>query len=95
MTVENAKNFFQRMQDDSSFSKTFMEMSGEERQEYRLGSGYDFTPEEWQQAVDEIQAVENNEELSEKELETIAGGIDYRSFGGIGIYGSIYPDFFR
>jgi predicted ribosomally synthesized peptide with nif11-like leader len=86
MTIESAKAFYQRMTEDNTFRAPFEEASTkEERQQLIKDAGYDFTADEWQQAMTEIQAADSDEELKEEELEAIAGGI-------IGlIYGSIPP----
>ena len=87
MTIESAKAFYQRMTKDDIFRTPFEEASNkEERQQLIKDAGYDFTADEWQEAVIEIQAADSNEELSEEALETIAGGTSK-----ISIYGSISP----
>ncbi|WP_019503882.1 Nif11-like leader peptide family natural product precursor [Pleurocapsa sp. PCC 7319] len=86
MSIESAKAFYQRMTDDASFRTPFeAELSKEERQQLIKDSGYDFTAEEWQQAMTEIQAARSNEELNEEELEAIAGG------AVAAMYGVVFP----
>jgi predicted ribosomally synthesized peptide with nif11-like leader len=87
MTIENAKAFYQKMTDDSDFRTPFEEAStNEERQQLIKDAGYNFTADEWQAAVAEIQATDSNEELQEEELEAIAGGVQ-----AIAMYGVIWP----
>jgi predicted ribosomally synthesized peptide with nif11-like leader len=87
MTIENAKAFYQRMTEDSDFRTPFEEAStNEERQQLIKDAGYDFTTEEWQEAVAEIQAADSNQELQEEELEAIAGGVQ-----AVALYGVIWP----
>jgi predicted ribosomally synthesized peptide with nif11-like leader len=87
MTIENAKSFYQRMTEDSDFRTPFESASTkEERQQLIQDAGYDFTANEWQAAVAEIQAADPNEELQEEELEAIAGGVQARA-----LYGVIWP----
>jgi predicted ribosomally synthesized peptide with nif11-like leader len=87
MTIETAKAFYQRMSEDNTFRKPFEEASTkEERQQLIKDAGYDFTADEWQEAVAEIQATDSNEELQEEELEAIAGGVQ-----AVAMYGVIWP----
>ena len=93
MSIESAKAFYQRMTEDDAFRTPFEEATTkEERQQLIKNAGYDFTADEWQAAMTEIQAADSNEELEEEELEAIAGGV-------AAIYGSIWPrditDWFR
>ena len=85
MTIESAKAFYQRMTEDDDFRASFEEASNkQERQQLIKDSGYDFTADEWQAAMTEIQATDSNEELQEEELEAIAGGINpMPKYGGI------------
>jgi predicted ribosomally synthesized peptide with nif11-like leader len=87
MSIENAKAFYQRMTEDSDFRTPFESASTkEERQQLIKDAGYDFTADEWQEAVAEIQAADSDEELQEEELEAIAGGIQ-----AVAMYGVIWP----
>jgi predicted ribosomally synthesized peptide with nif11-like leader len=87
MSIENAKAFYQRMTEDRDFRSPFESASTkEERQQLIKDAGYDFTADEWQAAMTEIQATDSNEELQEEELEAIAGGIRAGT-----IYGVIWP----
>lgn len=85
MSVESAKDFYQKMTEDDAFRTPFEAASTrEERQQLIRDSEYNFTAEEWQEAVIQIQAASSDEELNEEELEAIAGGV-------AAIYGSIWP----
>ena len=85
MTIESAKAFYQRMTEDNTFRTPFEEAPNkEERQQLIKDAGYDFTADEWQEAVTKIQTTDYDEELKEEELEAIAGGV-------AAIYGSIRP----
>jgi predicted ribosomally synthesized peptide with nif11-like leader len=87
MSIESAKDFYQRMTEDSNFRTPFESASTkEERQQLIRDAGYDFTTEEWQEAITEIQTADSNEELQEEDLEAIAGG---KSFAAI--YGVVWP----
>jgi predicted ribosomally synthesized peptide with nif11-like leader len=87
MSIENAKAFYQRMTEDSEFRTPFEEASTkEERQQLIQDAGYDFTADEWEEAIAEIQAADSNEELQEEELEAIAGGVQ-----AIAMYGVVWP----
>jgi predicted ribosomally synthesized peptide with nif11-like leader len=87
MTIENAKAFYQRMTEDKDFRTPFEEASTkEERQQLIKDAGYDFTADEWEEAITEIQATDSNEELQEEELEAIAGGVQ-----AIAMYGVVWP----
>ena len=81
MSIKSAKAFYQRMTEDASFSAPFeADMTYEERQKLIKDSGYDFTAEEWNNAISEIQVTRSNEELKEEELEAIAGGTPLVNF---------------
>ena len=93
MSIESAKAFYQRMTEDTSFRTPFeAEITKEERQQLIKESGYDFTAEEWQQAMTEIQAASSNEELKEEELEAIAGGGIRLRPDAVAMYGVIFSD---
>jgi predicted ribosomally synthesized peptide with nif11-like leader len=84
MSIESAKAFYQRITEDNDFRTPFEEASSkEERQQLIKDAGYDFTADEWQEAVAEIQATDFKEELKEEELEAISGGWT--------IYGVVLP----
>jgi predicted ribosomally synthesized peptide with nif11-like leader len=87
MSIQSAKAFYQRMTEDDAFRTPFEEVSTkEERQQLIKDAGYEFTAEEWQDAVVEIQDTDSNEELQEEELEAIAGGVQ-----AVAMYGVIWP----
>jgi predicted ribosomally synthesized peptide with nif11-like leader len=86
MTIESAKAFYQKMSEDDTFRTPFEEASTkEERQQLIKDAGYDFTADEWQEAVAEIQATDSNEELQEEELEAIAGGVGLHPAADYGV----------
>jgi predicted ribosomally synthesized peptide with nif11-like leader len=88
MSIESAKAFYQRMTEDSDFRTPFESASTkEERRQLIKEAGYDFTTDEWQAVVTEIQAADSNEELQEEELEAIAGGIHPAAD-----YGVVFPE---
>jgi predicted ribosomally synthesized peptide with nif11-like leader len=92
MSIENAKAFFQRMNEDVDFRTIFESaLTFKEHQQLIQDTGYDFTADEWQSAVTEIQSDVCNEELKEEELEAIAGGASNR--GGVAKYGSVSPSY--
>ena len=79
MSIENAKAFYQRMTKDLEFIEPFKSASTqEELQQLIQDSGYDFTVEEWQAVVGEIQTAVSDEELQDElqdeQLAAIAGG---------------------
>ena len=84
MTIESAKAFYQRMTEDDTFRTPFEEASTkEERQQLIKDAGYNFTADEWQEAMTEIQAADSDEELKEEELEAIAGGVQAVAMYGV------------
>jgi predicted ribosomally synthesized peptide with nif11-like leader len=90
MSIENAKAFFQRMNEDLELRTIFESASTlEECQQLIQDIGYLFTADEWQAAMKEIQADASSEELKEEELEAIAGGKHKPSTGGS--YGNPRP----
>jgi predicted ribosomally synthesized peptide with nif11-like leader len=75
MSIENAKAFYQRMTKDLEFRTPFESASTqEELQQLIQDSGYDFTTDEWQAAVAEIQTAVSDEELQDAQLAAISGG---------------------
>lgn len=74
MTIESAKKFLQKINEDDKFHTLFKSASTNKEQKQLIkNSGYDFTHEEWQQVLTEIQEDNLSEELTEKELKAIAG----------------------
>jgi predicted ribosomally synthesized peptide with nif11-like leader len=85
MSVESAKAFYQRIIEDDAFRSPFETASTkEEKQQIIKDAGYEFTADEWQTAMNDIGIAKSTEELSEAELEAIAGG-----FIGVAIYGVV------
>lgn len=84
MSIESAKAFYIRMTEDDAFRES-LEVASTNKQRRQLiqDAGYDFTAEEWQAAITEIQASNSEEELNEEQLEAVAGGA--------ATYGSIWP----
>lgn len=74
MTVESAKAFYKRIDVDEAFRTQFQNAtSNDERQMLVQNAGYNFTPEEWEAAITEISA-SDNQELSDAELAAVNGG---------------------
>jgi predicted ribosomally synthesized peptide with nif11-like leader len=93
MSIENAKAFFQRMNEDVDFRTIFESaLTFKEHQQLIQDTGYDFTADEWQEAVTEIQSDVCNEELKEEELEAIAGGASGRAVTHYGNVGDRYDE---
>jgi predicted ribosomally synthesized peptide with nif11-like leader len=89
MSIKNAKAFYQRITEDSDFRTPFESASTkEERRQLIKDAGYDFTTDEWQAAIAEIQAVDSNQEIQEAELEAVSGG-----FQAVAIYGVVLPNY--
>jgi predicted ribosomally synthesized peptide with nif11-like leader len=67
MSIDSAKAFAERLATDEVFRNQVRgAKSDEERQALVQAAGYSFTPEEWQSVASE---------LSEQELEAVAGGV--------------------
>ena len=74
MTIESAKKFFQKINEDANFRISFSSAStNKEQKQIIKNSGYDFTYEEWQQVLTEVQGDNSTQEFSERELKAIAG----------------------
>jgi predicted ribosomally synthesized peptide with nif11-like leader len=85
MSIENARVFYQRMTEDNNFRSLFeTALTKEEKQQLIKNAGYEFTADEWQAVMTEIEGTDFNEELKEEELEAIAGG-----FIGATMYGVV------
>ena len=85
MSIESAKAFYARMTTDTAF-RTPLEQatSKEERQQIMQAAGYDFTSEEWQAAIAQIQASNSTEsELSDAQLEAVSGGVALQAMYGV------------
>ena len=67
MSIESAKAFLERLENDEDFRKNVGQIAtAEERIEYVKTAGFDFTKEE----LDDV-----TEQLSDNELDKIAGGV--------------------
>ena len=75
MTIESARDLYQRINEDADFRASLEAASEEEKKQLIKDAGYEVTCKEWKQAIAEIEAVDPNQELSEEELEAVAGGI--------------------
>ncbi len=68
MSIESAKAFVERMKNDEDFSKEVGEKSSpENRMKFVKESGFDFSKEE-------LETVQEKMQLTEDELESLAGG---------------------
>lgn len=68
--------------------------SKEERKQIMQAAGYDFTPEEWQAAIAQAQASNStNDEITNEELEAVAGGGLIPPIQGVAAYGVVSPLF--
>ena len=76
MSLESAKLFIEKMKTDSEFREKVVALkSREERKSFIEKEGYDFTKEEFEQAKKEyINNAKSESELSEEDLENVAGG---------------------
>jgi len=76
MSIESAKAFLERARNDEDFRKELEEqVSAEERIKFVKAQGFDFTKEE-------INSL--NEELSDEELDGVAGGGSWCRMGECG-----------
>ena len=71
MSVENAKKFLNKMDQDPSFKKSLQNITREEGKKILQKEGLQFTQDEFIEAYNEAKG----SELKEKELAKIAGGI--------------------
>jgi predicted ribosomally synthesized peptide with nif11-like leader len=92
MSVESAKAFYERVATDEAFKEQLRDAaSDDERRAMIRTAGYDFTPEEWEVVIDQLREI-NDRELSEVELETVAGGVLPFPVGmPVGVYGPVFP----
>ncbi len=71
MSVENVKAFIEKLNSDETFRNRITEASDDEaRLNIARDAGYEFTVEEFNQSV----VAQQDEELSEDQLEAVAGG---------------------
>ncbi|BDI19764.1 hypothetical protein ANSO36C_55660 [Nostoc cf. commune SO-36] len=77
MSIQNAKAFFNAVLTNDNFrSQLQSPKTNEERAVAIRAAGYDFTPEESQQLLNQIiQAAAISNSLSEAELEAVSGGL--------------------
>lgn len=82
MSQESAKAFYEKLQQDEELAHKVQNLKNQEAiKEYIKNElGYDFTLEEIQQVI-----FENNPELSDEELEAVAGGVSDDMIYGISI----------
>ncbi len=96
MSIESAREFYERVATDKAFKEQLQNAtSDDERRASIRAAGYDFTPEEWEVVIDQLTEI-NDRELSEAELETVAGGVLPLPVGmpvsmPVGAYGGVFP----
>ena len=84
MSVESAEAFYQRVTTDEAFRTQLQSAASEERTAIIQEAGYDFTPEEWEAATAQIlEATEVDRELSDADLESVAGGVSMVALYGL------------
>jgi predicted ribosomally synthesized peptide with nif11-like leader len=76
MSIESAKDFYQKITTDETFRTQLQNTASEERIALIQAAGYDFTPEEWEAASAEI-SESSNHELSDAELTEVSGGFRF------------------
>ena len=76
MSVESAKAILEKIKNDSEFGAQLEAESDEtKRIQFMKDAGFDFTKEEFKQAAKEMAAAAGiSDELSDDELEAVAGG---------------------
>ncbi len=76
MSIESAKSLYNRLLNYEEFRTQIDEIEGEEeRRQFLQAAGYEYTPEELEAAKTELlESISSNEELSDRELEGVAGG---------------------
>lgn len=78
MSRQSAVAFLERLSSDEEFAsevkETLASTEGEERRDAISDLGYDFSDEELRKALEETDAEQKSGELSEEELESVAGG---------------------
>ncbi|MCA1991903.1 MAG: Nif11-like leader peptide family natural product precursor [Coleofasciculus sp. S288] len=93
MSTENVeKFFFQDVENDSALQASLKAASDSgsfAQQAVQLGQekGYSFTAEEVEAVMTAIETYSDEEELSERELESVAGGGFSQGFGCVGFRG--------
>jgi predicted ribosomally synthesized peptide with nif11-like leader len=87
MSIESARSFYERVATDEAFKEQLQNAaSDDERRASIRAAGYDFTPEDWGAVVAQLREI-NDRELSDAELETVAGGI----LPIVPVYGPVFP----
>lgn len=75
MSIESARAFYERMITDEGFRIQYQNaVSNDERREFVLAAGYNFTPEEWEITLAQISQSADSE-LSDAELTAVSGGV--------------------
>jgi predicted ribosomally synthesized peptide with nif11-like leader len=84
MSFESANEFYQRLATDDEFRNQLENVSSDDRMTTIQAAGYDFTREEWETVVNgAISSIQAEGELSEADLETVAGGLRiFPMYGG-------------
>ncbi len=74
MSIESARAFYERIVTDEVFKTQYQNaVSDDERREIVLAASYNFTPEEWEAAMNQI-SESSDEVLNDAELEAVSGG---------------------
>jgi len=73
MSIESAKSFLERMKADADFKTKVLSLpsTGDERKKFVMGSGFDFTFAELQQASTTV-ALKEDDQISPEDLDQIA-----------------------
>ncbi len=75
MSLQAAKDFLQKLQSEQELKAKFQNAADEDaRHQLAKAAGFDFTLEEFKQAVKEMLASGEDEELTADQLKKIAGG---------------------
>lgn len=81
MSIKSARAFYERVVTDEPFRSQLQNAPGDdERRAIVQAAGYNFTHEEWQATTKQMQESDAIDmELSDVELEEVAGGVIYGS----------------
>ncbi len=83
MSIENARAFYERVATDEAFREQLRNVANDEQgQNIIQEAGYDFTPEDWNMMSEQL-SQSNESELSDAELEAVAGGFFVPMYGGV------------
>ncbi|MDD2901326.1 MAG: Nif11-like leader peptide family natural product precursor [Syntrophales bacterium] len=78
MSIQAAKDFLKKIETDHALQEKLKAASGlESRQQIIQAAGFDFTLEEYKQAIEEAAAAAGKQ-LTAEELEAVAGGLGIR-----------------